>query len=254
MLENTMNLPWDLPDDFWESMAGPFMSQPERLERATVEVDGILSLANPAPTAHVLDLCCGMGRHSLEFARRGFRVTGVDKIAAFLDQARQQTHDEGLAVEFVQQDMRAFQWPDHFDLALNLNTSFGYFEDPADDLLVLRNIHASLVSGGRLVLQTIGTEVLKRIYQERDWTEIEGSFFLQERHPTEGWERMDVRSIKFTSGQKEEWSFTHRLFSAEKLANLMHEAGFRNVSTYGDFEGGPYDDTARALVVVAQKA
>ena len=157
-------------------------------------------------------------------------------------------------MEFVQQDMRAFQRPGHFDLALNLNTSFGYFEDPADDLKVLRNIHASLLPRGTLVLQTIGKEVLKRIYQERVWTEIGGSFFLQERRPTEDWGRMDVRSIKLTSGLKEEWSFTHRLFAAGELAKLMLEAGFRSVNTYGDFEGGPYDDTAHALVVVAQKA
>ena len=65
---------------------------------------------------------------------------------------------------------------------------------------------------------------------------------------------MDVRWIKFTSGQKEEWSFTHRLFAADELAGLMHEAGFQSVKTYGDFGGGPYDGTARALVVVARKA
>lgn len=157
-------------------------------------------------------------------------------------------------MEFVQEDMRTFRRSNHFDLALNLNTSFGYFEDQADDLLALQNIHASLLPEGSLVLQTIGTEVLKRIYQHRDWTEIEGSFFLQERRPTEDWGRMDVRLIKFASGQKEEWSFTHRLFSAEQLANQMRDAGFRSVKTYGDFEGGPYDETAHALVVVAQKS
>jgi len=136
-------------------------------------------------------------------------------------------------VEFVQEDMRTFRRSNHFDLALNLNTSFGYFEDRADDLLALQNIHASLLPEGSLVLQTIKTEVLKRIYQHRDWTEIEGSFSLQERRPTEDWGRMDVRLIKFASGQKEEWSFTHRLFSAEQLANQMRDAGFRSVKTRG---------------------
>jgi len=178
----------------------------------------------------------------------------VDKTVQFLDQARQQAREEGLVIEFVQQDMREFQQPNSFDLALNLNTSFGYFEDPADDLQVLRNIHDSLLPGRSLVLETMGKEVLTRIFQERDWSEVEGCFFLQERRPAEDWGRMNVRWIKITSGQREEWSFTHRLFAATELAALMLEAGFQSVKTYGDLEGGPYDNTARKLVVVAQKA
>lgn len=246
--------PWELPDEVWESMVGPFLSRPASLEQAAVEVDAILSLTSVAPTARVLDLCCGLGRHALELARRGFSVTGVDRTVKFLDQARQQAREEGLVIEFVQQDMREFQQPNSFDLALNLNTSFGYFEDPADDLQVIRNIHASLLPGGILVLQTIGKEVLTRIFQERDWSEIEGSLFLQERRPAEDWGRMNVRWIKITSGQREEWSFTHRLFAATELVALMREAGFQSVKTYGDLEGGPYDNTARKLVIVAQKA
>ena len=251
-MDNT-ELPWELPDAIWESMVGPFLSRPASLERAVADVDGILSLTSVAPTARVLDLCCGLGRHALELARRGFSVTGVDKTVQFLDQARRQAREEGLAIEFVQQDMRAFQQPNSFDLALNMNTSFGYFEDPADDLQVLRNIHASLLPEGSLVLQTIGKEVLARIFQERDWSEIGGCFFLQERRPTEDWGRMNVRWIKITSGQREEWSFTHRLFAATELAALMREAGFQGVKTYGDLEGGPYDNTASRLVVVAKK-
>ena len=104
----------------------------------------------------------------MELARRGFNVTGVDRAAQYLGQARQQALEEGLVIEFVQQDMREFRRPGSFDIPLNLNTSFGYFEDPADDLQVLPNIHASLQPGGSLVAKTIVKEVLARIFQERE--------------------------------------------------------------------------------------
>ncbi len=244
---------WELPDAAWEAIVGPFMSRPASLELAIDEVDGILSLTKIAPTARVLDLCCGVGRHALELSRRGFSVTGVDKTATFLEQARRQAQEEGLVVELVQEDMRAFQRPNFFNLALNLNTSFGYYEDPGDDLQVLRNVHAALQPGGSLVLETIGKEVLARIFQARDWQEGEGFFFLQERRPSEDWGRMNVRWIKITSGHTEEWSFTHRLFAATELVSLVCEAGFQSVKTYGDLQGNPYDNTARRLVVVAKR-
>ena len=86
---------WELLDAIWESMVGPFLSSPAAIERDTSEVDGILSLTGVAPTARVLDLGCGKGRHALELARRGFSVTGVDRTAQFVDQARQHLKRRG---------------------------------------------------------------------------------------------------------------------------------------------------------------
>ena len=38
----------------------------------------------------MLDLACGFGRHSLEFARRGYDVTGIDITPAYIDYANEQ--------------------------------------------------------------------------------------------------------------------------------------------------------------------
>ncbi len=65
---------------------------------------------------------------------------------------------------------------------------------------------------------------------------------------------MNLRWIKIASGQKEEWSFTHRLFAATELAAMMREAGFQRVKAWGDLHGSPYDNTAVRLVMVATKA
>jgi 2-polyprenyl-3-methyl-5-hydroxy-6-metoxy-1,4-benzoquinol methylase len=47
----------------------------------------------------VLDMPCGPGRHALEFARRGFQVTGVDLNPSFIAQAKERTEKEGLKLE-----------------------------------------------------------------------------------------------------------------------------------------------------------
>ena len=52
------------------------------------EVDFILEVMQVPPTGSLLDVGCGVGRHALELARRGYRVTGVDISAGMLEQAR----------------------------------------------------------------------------------------------------------------------------------------------------------------------
>ena len=133
-------------DEFWRDL-GPILFTPDRWERAGGDVDQILQLLDPAPGASILDLACGPGRIALELARRCFRVTGVDRTAAYLAEARERAEADGLGVEFVDADMREFTRPDAFDLALNVSTSLGYFEDPADDRQVLENVYASLAPG-----------------------------------------------------------------------------------------------------------
>src|SRR5512138_1360083 len=117
-------------------------------------VSGIEALAGLKPGARVLDACCGPGRHSLELARRGYRVTGLDLTESYLEAARETASAEGLSIEFLRGDVRAFRRPGAFALCLNLFTSFGYFKSREEDIGTLRNFRASLAPGGALVLET----------------------------------------------------------------------------------------------------
>jgi SAM-dependent methyltransferase len=127
---------WHKSDSFWETMA-PFLFSERPWESAATEIDPTTALLGVEPGAAILDMCCGPGRYSLELARRGYRVTGVDRTTAYLGQARQQAEEEGLTLEFVEDDMRHFCRPGAFEGAMMMYTSFGYFEDPAENRQVL---------------------------------------------------------------------------------------------------------------------
>jgi ubiquinone/menaquinone biosynthesis C-methylase UbiE len=96
-------------------------SPEERFAAANEEVTRILALTN-CHGGSVLDLCCGPGRHSLQFARRGFHVTGVDRSPFLLEIARRRASDTGLAIEWVEGDMRRFSRDSAFNLACNIFT------------------------------------------------------------------------------------------------------------------------------------
>ena len=153
--------PWHENDSFWETW-GPMMFTPQKMTDAVEEVTKIITLLNIHPGSSILDLCCGIGRHSLELARWGYQVTGVDRTRGYLDKARKQAQEEGLNIEFVQEDMRLFSRPGSYDSAISMFTSFSYFEDPQEDKRVVKNVFESLRNGGRFIIQMHGKETLAK--------------------------------------------------------------------------------------------
>jgi SAM-dependent methyltransferase len=129
---------WFESEDFWREFY-PFMFPPERFSAAKEEVSRIVNLTQ-CNAGSVLDLCCGPGRHAVEFAGSGFQVTGVDRSPFLLERARELASQSGLSLEWIKKDMRNFVRPAAFDLACNLFTSFGYFKEEQDNLKVLRNV------------------------------------------------------------------------------------------------------------------
>lgn len=243
---------WYDDDTFWNLMA-PFFFNEARWEGAALEIDLIENLVPLGPESAVLDLACGPGRHSLELARRGHQVTGVDRTRSYLRQARYRAAGEGLNVAFVDRDMREFRQPDSFDAALNLFTSFGYFADPAENALVLQNIFDSLRDGGVFVLETLGKEVLARIFQPRNWNDQDGVYWLEEREVERDWSWMKLHWVLISPEERRELDLGHWLYSAAELRGMLREAGFSEIAFYGDLAGRPYDREAGRLVAVARK-
>ena len=244
--------PWHEQDEFWLAVE-PFLFARRRMADAPTEAEQAVALAGLRPGMAVLDLGCGTGRHALELARRGLRVTGVDRTKAYLDKAAQAAEADGRPIELVQADMRSFRRPGAYDAAVNLFSSFGYFEDPEDDRRVARNILDSLRPGGALLIEMMGKEILARTYQERSWVEEDGVILLEERRLDRAWSWIETRWILLIGDRRVEHRLSLRLYSAAELMALLSETGFRTVDAFGDLAGGPYDHTAKRLVVVAKK-
>ena len=245
-------IPWHEDDTFWADFAQNMFSD-RRLSSTPAEVDLVVALLGVEPGIKILDLCCGPGRHSLELARRGFHVTGVDRTGKYLEQARENARAEGLEVEFVQEDMRTFCRPDSFNTVINMFTSFGYFEDPEEDRQVVINVHRSLKTGGLFLMDMMGKEVLAHVFRERDWSERDGIILLQERKVSQDWGWIWNRWIMLKGNERIERELSHRLYAATEIVPLLQECGFTPVNVYGGLDGSPYDHTARRMVTVARK-
>jgi SAM-dependent methyltransferase len=181
-------------------------------------------------------------------------VTGVDRTLPYLDQARASASKENLKIEFVHSDMREFSRPAAFDAAINFFTAFGYFENPADDAKVARNLLDSLNQGGRLIVDMNGKEIMARKFRERDWgTREDGTIVLEERRVLDGWKRLENRWTWIRGVERRVSTLVLRVYSGAELESLLRSVGFREVGLYGSLSATPYDQNAQRLVAVARK-
>ena len=243
---------WHENDEFWETWSS-FMFTENTIKSASEDVESIISLLNLDKNLKILDLCCGIGRHTYEFAKRGYTVTGVDRTSKYLQQAKDRLSNDDLVAEFIQEDMRKYKSSNTFDVVINLFTSFSYFKEIEDDKQVLRNICESLKPGGISVIELMGKEILARIFQSRDWEEIDGVYALQQRETSQDWSWMKNKWIIIKEGVIKEYFVEHRLYSAFELKIMLKEVGFSEIKVYGDFKGSPYNENARRLICIAKK-
>ena len=243
---------WFADEAFWEALY-PFLFSEAARAGALADVAAIKALVG-RPVTTILDLCCGPGRHSVAFAKQGSRVTGVDRSPFLLDRAREYAAQEDVDVRWVQDDMREYIEPGTFDCAVNLFTSFGYFDDPADNRRVLANVHASLVPGGVFVLDLAGKEVAARLYQPCGTQELpDGSVLVQRRKVIDDWARMENDWSILRNGRVQSFRFRHWLYSAVELRELVSSVGFVDIEVFGRLAGSPYDAGADRLVIRAYR-
>lgn len=243
---------WFGNEDFWIDMY-EYLFPFSGFSRAEKEADDILVLTGFSGS-EILDLCCGPGRHALVLAQKGFKVTGVDRSPFLLNKAKARCEKEIKSIRFIEEDMRNFSQAENFDLAINLFTSFGYFEHQKDDEAVLRNIFESLKSGGKVVMELMGKEILSRIYRETISTTLENGSILVQRHKIlNDWSNVLNEWILLKDNSYKIYSFNLRIYSAAELKSLYRAAGFSNIKVYGSLKGNEYDEKAERLVIVADK-
>jgi SAM-dependent methyltransferase len=241
---------WSDDDSLWEAME-PALCAPSRLALAEGDVAAILAAVDLPPQAKVLDLGCGPGAHAIAMGGRGHRVTGVDRSRRLLDRARLDAKKRGIAVEWVEADMRNFRRPSFFDLVCSLYTSFGYFDDRGNRM-VLENILASLKPGGAAFLDLIGRETTARQWQEHRQIEVEGVLYDERRRIADDWSALISDWVVIRGGTRKSFRVKQRLYAGTEIRDLLLSVGFAKVALRGSLDAkAPYDESATRLVAVA---
>jgi SAM-dependent methyltransferase len=167
--------------------------------------------------------------------------------------ARERVAAAGLDVRLVEADMR--RPPEDlgpFDCVLSWFTSFGYFDEPADDLRVLEAARDLLVPGGLLVLETQHRDRIARMAgtQTRAWEERDGTLLLIERFfdPVTGRAGEHLRFVA-PGGEEEARTFSTRVYTATELSSLVRAVGLVVEGVHGGPDEQPVSADTRLLLL-----
>ncbi len=197
----------------------------------------------------ILDLACGFGRHANHLAALGHSVVGIDYTPGFLEIAKKAADTAGVRVEYVQGDMRTIKYKNEFDRVLLLFTSFGYFSEESNSL-VIQNIAESLRPDGLLCMDILNRPVdlppCKVI-------EKEGNLMIDRYSFEPLTSRLHNSQIIIRDGIRKDKPYSIRIYNLPEIENLLTLAGLRLEKTYADWDGNPLTADSRRMIIVAQK-
>lgn len=221
------------------------------LQGAYHEVKKMMDWLGLKQGAEVLDLCCGMGRHSMALAEFGYDVTGVDLSEVLLNEAVKL--DAGKQVTWLRGDMREVPLDRQYDAVVNLFTSFGYFDEDEQNEKVLHEIHRLLKEGGRFIIDFLNpVYVQSNLVSQSERTEKD--LLIREARTIEDGcvRKRIVISQKGTADRH--YLEQVKLYDRMAFEAMLLNAGLHIDHVYGEYDGQAYDAEASSrLIFVGHK-
>jgi len=236
---------------FFNEHAKDYMKN-EFTANTLAEVDFLVDALGLKEGSRLLDIGCGTGRHSVEFAKRGCLVMGVDISEGMLEQAGKAADVAGVSPTFVRADASESLPKEDFDAAICLCEGafclLGADDDPLEhDLAILSNIRLALRPGGKLVLNALCA--YRKIRRAGQGLEGDGEFDPDTMTET-------FREVE-TAGGTIATNVRERGYVPTEMRLLMRLAGMEALHVWGGTAGNwgerPVELDEYELMVVARK-
>ena len=206
-------------------------------------------------TEKILDLACGFGRHSLEFARRGYDVTGIDITPAYIDYANEQAKKENLNAKFICQDIRTITFDKEFDVVLNMaDGAIGYLEDDGENHKIFSVIAKALKNGGKHFMDIMNGSYAQTHFPCKLWDAGEKGLTLSAFEWEKDRKTLIYGQVDYMYGEalyKPEMKEGNpiRLYSLDEITEIFGKLGLRICNSFADFSGKSSSDNDIQLMV-----
>lgn len=212
-------------------------------------IENLLQHLKPSKEALFLDVACGKGRHSKHIHQLGFNVHGIDLSEKSIKEASIFNNER---LHFEQHDMREVYRSNYFDYAVNLFTSFGYFDDVSDNQKAMDAMAKNLKKDGILVIDFMNAKKVCLNLVEKEMKSVDYIDFYIERKIKSGFIQKD---IQFTDkGKKHHFQEKVQALTLNDFSNLLQKAGLKIIDLWGNYEKNDFDVLkSNRLIIIAQK-
>jgi SAM-dependent methyltransferase len=210
----------------------------------------------------LLDIACGAGDQSVEFAKLGLKVTAFDISERLIEFAKECGTDYDVSVNFFTGDMLKMSFENQFNGAVLLSHSFGFFDHDENER-VLKDAHKALKNKGCLLLDLMNPYNIPRF--QKVWTLLDGGYLLNEPHLLDapagvlrGRPATFIDTVNDRIVLMDEDALSNndiRMYTALEIRTMLEDAGFQKVEFYGQnkLPRMQYSSDSERMVVLAHK-
>jgi len=210
----------------------------EEFTKGTIgECDFIEKEVNYDRTLQILDIGCGTGRHSIELAKRGYSVTGIDLSDSQLKRAKEKASAQSLEIDFQKHDARISHFSKIFDLAIMLcEGGFSLMETDEMNFQILQNAADSLKPNGKLIFTALNG-LFPLFHSVKDFLAAEGNE-VGAAYKDNTFNLMTFRDHNSTefvddSGDKKSLDCNERFYVPSEITWLLKSLNFETIDIFG---------------------
>jgi SAM-dependent methyltransferase len=218
------------------------------MDEAEFFLKNLLNHLMPNKDDKFLDIACGKGRHAIFINKMGYNIEGIDLSKESIQYANSFTNDK---LNFNVHDMRNYYKKDEFDVVLNIFTSFGYFDNPGDNLKAIQAMSDNLKKGGKIILDFMNAKKVVNELVTSELKTVENIDFNIKRSYENGY---IFKDIYFTD--TEEYHFQEKvqaLFLSDFI-DLFEKSDLKIINLWGDYSLNDFNTIhSPRLIILAQK-
>ena len=206
----------------------------------------------------LLDLACGTGTLSVEFAKRGYDVIGVDYSVGMLNEARLKCANEGLDVLLLYQNAAELDLYGTIDFAVCALDSVNHFADADEVQSAFDKVSLFMNKGGAFVFDVNTVYKHKNILADNSFIYDYDDVFCAWQNTLNSDMSVDISLEFFALCEDGLWErcgeeFTERAYPLEELEKMLLKSGFSVCGVYDDLTLDPVRPDSERAVFLARK-
>ena len=197
----------------------------------------------------LIDIGCGKGRHANYLNSLGFNVVGIDLSPNNIAAAKK---NEKSNLHFVVQDMRKVYLEDKFDIAINLFTSFGYFNNDTDEQAAINAMAKNLKSEGILVIDFMNVKkVITNLVMSEQKSINNVVFDIQKKVEN----NYIIKNISIYDKEiKQKFQEKVKVLTLTDFYELITNADLKIINIFGNYKLDDFDaTTSDRLILICKK-